>query len=327
MEDFAMRKSLFMLTTLLLSCSLFFAACGAAGTALNPGNSSGPKTIKQIGLTVQAISNPFFVAIQQGAQAEAKKIGAQVFLDDANHDIGTQSNQVDDFIQKHVDLILLNAVDSAGIAPAVTRAVQAHIPVIAIDVGAKGGVTATVESDNVQAGQIACQFIADRLKGQGNIAIADGPPVTSVQDRTKGCQSVLAKNPGLKVVARQVGNGDKDTGLQIGTNILTANPHLDAVFAINDQEGLGVMLAGQQAKRNNFFITAVDGSPDAVAALKAKGIFVATAAQSPFTMAETAVQVGEKVVAGQKPNSALITIPVTLITQENVNSYKGWLPK
>ena len=87
------------------------------------------------------------------------------------------------------------------------------------------------------------------------------------------------------------------------------------------------MLAGQQAKRNNFFITAVDGSPDAVAALKAKGIFVATAAQSPFTMAETAVQVGEKVVAGQKPNSALITIPVTLITQENVNSYKGWLPK
>ena len=320
-----MRKSLIMLTTLLLSCSFFFAACGAAGTALNPGSSSGPKTIKQIGLTVQTINDPFFVAMQQGAQAEAKKIGAQVILEDANHDIGTQSNQVDDFIQKHVDLILLNAADSAGIAPAVQRAVKAGIPVIAIDVGAQGGVNTTVESNNVQAGQLSCQFIADRLQGQGNIAIVDGPPVTSVEDRVKGCQEVLAKNPGLKIVARQVGNGGKDSGLQIGTNILTANPHLDAIFAINEQEALGVMLAGQQAKRHNFFITAVDGSPDGVTALKAKGTFAATAAQSPFMMAETAVQVGEKIVAGQNPSSPLITIPVTLITQDNVNSYKGWL--
>ncbi len=320
-----MRKSLIMLTTLLLSCSFFFAACGAAGTALNPGSSSGPKTIKQIGLTVQTINDPFFVAMQQGAQAEAKKIGAQVLLADASHDIGTQSNQMDDFIQKHVDLILLNAADSAGIAPAVQRAVQAGIPVIAIDVGAQGGVAATVESNNVQAGQLSCQYIADRLKGQGNIAIVDGPPVTSVQDRVKGCQSVLAKNPGLKVVARQVGNGGKDSGLQIGANILTANPQLNAIFAINEQEGLGVTLAGQQAKRNNIFITAVDGSPDGVAALKAKGLFAATAAQSPFSMAETAVQVGEKLVAGQKLSSTTILIPVTLVTQDNVNSYKGWL--
>ncbi len=324
-EDFAMRKSWLLLNAFVLSFTLFLVACGAPGTVLNPGNSNGPKTIKQIGLTVQTINDPFFVAMQQGAQAEAKKIGAQVLLADASHDIGTQSNQMDDFIQKHVDLILLNAADSAGIAPAVQRAVQAGIPVIAIDVGAQGGVAATVESNNVQAGQLSCQYIADRLKGQGNIAIVDGPPVTSVQDRVKGCQSVLAKNPGLKVVARQVGNGGKDSGLQIGANILTANPQLNAIFAINEQEGLGVTLAGQQAKRNNIFITAVDGSPDGVAALKAKGLFAATAAQSPFSMAETAVQVGEKLVAGQKLSSATILIPVTLVTQDNVNSYKGGL--
>jgi ribose transport system substrate-binding protein len=324
-EDFAMRKSLLLLNAFVLSCSLLFAACGAQGTALNPGNSSGPKTIKQIGLTVQAISNPFFVAMQQGAQAEAKKIGAQVILEDANHDVGTQSNQIDDFVQKHVDLILLNAADSAGIAPAVQRAVQAGIPVIAIDVGAQGGVAATVESNNVQAGQLACQYIADRLKGQGTIAIADGPPVTSVQDRMKGCNEVLAKNPGLKLVSHQVGTGDRDKGLEIGNGILTANPHLDAVFAINDPTGLGVMLAAQQAKRHDFFLTAVDGSPDAVTALKAHGIFAATSAQSPFTMAESAVQLGEKIVAGQKPSSSTILIPVTLVTQDNVNSYPGWL--
>lgn len=204
----------------LLVSILLLSACGE--------QSSGPKQIKKIGLTVQTLSNPFFVAIQHGAEAEAKKIGATVLTEDANHDISKQSDQIDDFIQKSVDLILLNAVDSAGIAPAVQRAVNAGISVVAIDVGAQGGVSATVASDNVDAGRQACQFLSDRLKGKGNIAIVDGPPVTAVTDRIKGCNEVLAQHSGLKVVANQRGDGDRDKGQELGTNILTANPHLDA---------------------------------------------------------------------------------------------------
>jgi len=314
-----MRKTLFTLGLLTILSSLFLSACGSSSTS-----SSGPKQIKTIGLTVQAISNPFFVALQHGAEAEAKKIGATVILEDANHDIGKQSDEIDDFIQKQVDLILLNAVDSAGIAPAVKRAVTAGIPVVAVDVGADGGVAATVASDNVAAGRLACQYMSDRLKGQGKIAIVDGPPVTAVIDRVKGCKEVLTQHPGLQVVATQVGTGDRDKGLELGTNILTANPHLDAVFAINDPTALGVELAAQQAKRNGFFIIAVDGSPDAVAALKLKGLFAATSAQSPYDIARTGVQIGEKAVAGQKLTVTNIKVPVSLVTQDNVDSYKGW---
>lgn len=314
-----MRKYLFIVGILTVLSSLLVSACGSSSSSSN-----GPKQIKTIGLTVQAISNPFFVAIQHGAEAEAKKIGATVILEDANHDIGKQSDEIDDFIQKQVDLILLNAVDSAGIAPAVKRAVDAGIPVVAVDVGANGGVSATVASDNVAAGRLVCQYMSDRLKGQGNIAIVDGPPVTAVIDRVKGCKEVLAQHPGLKVVATQVGTGDRDKGLELGTSILTANPHLDAIFAINDPTALGVLLAAQQAKRNDFFIVGVDGSPDAVTALKAKGLFAATSAQSPYDIARTGVQIGEKVVAGQKLSATNIKVPVSLITQDNVDSYKGW---
>jgi ribose transport system substrate-binding protein len=84
------------------------------------------------------------------------------------------------------------------------------------------------------------------------------------------------------------------------------------------------MLAAQQAKRNDFFIVAVDGSPDAVTALKQKGIFAATSAQSPYHLATTAVDLGEKVVAGQKLDQTNIKVPVTLVTQDNVNTYQGW---
>lgn len=314
-----MRKSVLTLSVVLILVALILAACGGGSTT-----TSGPKTIKTIGMTVQAISNPFFVAMLHGAQAEAKKIGASVLLEDANHDLGVQTNEMDDFIQKHVDLILLNAVDSAGIAPAVQRAVQAGIPVIAVDVGAQGGVSATVASDNVAAGRLACQYMADRLKGQGKIAILDGPPVTAVTDRIKGCMAVLAATPGLQVMARQVGNGDRTTGLELGTSILTANPHLDAIFAINDPEGLGVELAAKQANRKDLFIVAVDGSPDAVTSLKAHGLFAATSAQSPYTIAITGVQLGEKILAGQKLDNTNIKVPVSLVTQDNVDSYGGW---
>jgi len=313
-----MRKSVLTLSVVLVLVALILAACGGSTTT------SGPKTIKTIGMTVQAISNPFFVAMLHGAQAEAKKIGASVLLEDANHDLGVQTNEMDDFIQKHVDLILLNAVDSAGIAPAVQRAVQAGIPVIAVDVGAQGGVSATVASDNVAAGRLACQYLADRLKGQGKIAILDGPPVTAVTDRIKGCMAVLAATPGLQVMARQVGNGDRTTGLELGTSILTANPHLDAIFAINDPEGLGVELAAKQANRKDLFIVAVDGSPDAVTSLKAHGLFAATSAQSPYTIAITGVQLGEKILAGQKLDNTNIKVPVSLVTQDSVDSYGGW---
>lgn len=310
-----MRKVVLALHTLLLLGSLLIVS--ACNTNFNGGG-------KIIGLTVQAIDNPFFVAIQHGAEAAAAKIGARVDLQDAQHDIGIQSDQIDNFIQEHVILILLNAVDSAGIAPAVRRARAAGIPVIAVDVGANGGVDATITSDNLAAGKLACQYMAQRLKGQGKIAIVDGPPVTSVMDRVKGCKEVLAKNPGIKVVATQVGTGDRDVGLDLGTNILTANPHLDAIFAINDPTALGVELAAKQANRSEFFIVSVDGSPDAITALKAHGLFAATAAQSPDTIARVGVEMGEKVLEHQKLSSTDIKIPVTLVTQDNVNSYKGW---
>jgi ribose transport system substrate-binding protein len=307
-----MKRAQIALSLLTLLGALLLAACG------------GPREIKTIGLTVQAISNPFFVAIQHGAEAEAKTIGATVLLEDANHNIGKQSNEIDYFIHKRVDLILLNAVDSAGIDPAVKRAVAAGIPVIAVDVGANGGVSATVASDNVAAGRIVCQYMSDRLKGHGKIAIVDGPSVTAVIDRVKGCKEVLAQNPGLIVVATQVGSGDRNKGLEVGTSILNAHPHLDAIFAINDPTALGVELAAKQARRKDFFIVSVDGSPEAVTSLKAKGLFAATSAQSPYNMALTALQIGEKIVAGQKLALTDIKVPVSLVTQDNVNSYQGW---
>ena len=109
------------------------------------------------------------------------------------------------------------------------------------------------------------------------------------------------------------------------SDLLTTFPKIDAVFATNDQSGVGADLAARQARRKEFFIVGVDGGPDAVKAMSSKdSLFVATAAQDPVGMAAKAVDVGNDILQGKKPESPNILIPVKLVTQDNVSSYEGW---
>ncbi len=317
-----------ILTILLIAAISFGAfAAGQQETA------EGPVKLKAVGVTLGDIGNPFFFQMGEGAKAAAKAIGgddAKVYIESAQYDLNKQVNQIDNFIANGVQIIVLNAVDSAGIAPAVRRAKDAGVIVIAADVGADGGVDATVTSNNYQAGVQAGEFIIDKIGENGNVIIVNGPPVTAVIDRVNGAKEVFAKYPGINILSEnQNAGGSRDGGLRVMTDLLTAFDSVDAVFAINDPTGIGCELAIKQAKRQDeMFIVGVDGSPDAEVVLKeADSIFEATPAQDPYTMAETAVKIGWDIIQGNKPAEDLILIPVELITKENVNSFQGWTSK
>jgi ribose transport system substrate-binding protein len=284
--------------------------------------------LRAVGMTVGDLGNPFFIQIQHGVESQAKKYNPKVKVISlsSNYDVNNQTNQMDNFVSSGVDLIILGAADSKGIAPAVIRAKAAGITVVAVDVGAEGGVDATVMSDNKQAGQEDGNYIVDRLKGKGQIVIVNGPPVTSIQDRVAGALEVLKKHPEIKILSQdQNAGGSRDGGLRVMSDLLTAFPKLDAVFGVNDPTAIGCELAASQAKRKDFFIVGVDGSPDAVPLLKdPNSLFAATAAQDPYTMAQKAVEIGYNLMQGKKPEQALTLIPVELITKDNVSQYKGW---
>jgi len=286
------------------------------------------KELKSVGLTVGDLGNPFFVQIAHGAAAQARSYNPDVKFTSlsSNYDLKNQIEQMSNFISSGVDLIVLGAANSRGIAPAVKRARAAGIVVVAVDVGAEGGVDATVMSDNKQAGEEAGQYISDKLKGKGQVVIVNGPPVTSVQDRVAGALSVFKKYPAIKILSQdQNALGTPEGGLRVMTDLRTAYKHLDAVFAINDPTALGCDLAAKQAGRSDFFIVGVDGSPDAVVALNSKqSLFDATAAQDPNAIAQKAVEVGYDIMQGKKPEKNIILIPARLITRDNVNEYTGW---
>ena len=175
----------------------------AAGGLFANGQAQGKGKTLAVAATFGDLGNPFFYTMGKGVEDAAKKIdpNAKVTVVSSGYDLNTQVGQIDTFIAAGVDMIILNAADTKGIAPAVKKAKAAGIIVVAADVDADGGVDATVTSNNFQAGQQSGEYIAKRLGGKGNIVIVNGPPVSAVIDRVNGCKEVLAKYPNIKILS------------------------------------------------------------------------------------------------------------------------------
>jgi ribose transport system substrate-binding protein len=285
------------------------------------------KDLKSVGVTVVDLGNPFFGAIAQSIEAQVKEIAgpdAMTLVVSGDYDLGKQSTQFDNFIQAGVDLIVVSAVDSKAIGAAIKRAEAAGIVVVAVDNTADGA-QATITTDNVTAGKQACEYIATKLSGKGNVLIVNGPPVSGVIDRVAGCKEVLAASPDIKILSdNQNGIGTREGGLNITTGLLTAHDDVNAIFTINDPSAIGADLAAKQLNRTGIVITTVDGSPDIESALKGNTLIEASSAQLPSALAAAAVKAGVSLLKGETLAEPSILVAPELITRENVRDYKGW---
>ena len=300
--------------------------CGAALAALAIGPASA-KDLNKVGISVGLLGNPFFVATIKGIEDAAKKINPKVEVTSvsADYDLNKQVSQIDSFIAAGVDVIMLNAVDAKAIAPAVKKAQAAGIVVAAFDVSAPGA-DVTVMTNNVKAGEEACQYLVDHTGGKGNYVILNGPASSSILERVKGCKNVLAQHPDIKILSDdQNAEGSRDGGLKVFQSLLTRFDKIDAVFAINDPTAIGAQLAAKQLNRSEFIITAVDGAPDIEKEFASgTSLIKASASQDPYVMAGQSLTMAADVLAGKKPAEPTVLLDPKLITAENLKEYKGW---
>ncbi|MFE3144424.1 ABC transporter substrate-binding protein [Streptomyces scopuliridis] len=314
------RRHIIIATAVLGAFSL--TSCSSGDTLADSGK---PHKIEKIGLLVQDMSNPFFSAMDKGAKEAAAKIGVTENTQDAQLDLANQNSQIDTFIQQGINLIIISAVDGSGIEPAIQRAKQAGVIVIAVDTPAKGA-DAVIMTDAVQAGEKSCDYLFKELGGKGNVLIVDGTPIQTIRDRITGCNQAMKKYPGIKTVGHQASKNDRASGLSVTTDMLTATPNVQGIFGMNDPSALGAVLAVTQAhKAGSVKVTGVDGSPEGVAELKHTGSpFIGTATQNPAEMVRQAVRVAQDIVADKPPKKTTILIPSVLVTRDNVSQYKGW---
>nr|WP_090892744.1 ribose ABC transporter substrate-binding protein RbsB [Evansella caseinilytica] len=298
-----MKKMWMLLSVLLL---VFVTACSME----SPGNESGADSGSgdsgesadgdfTVGFSISTLNNPFFVTLQEGAEAKADELGVELITLDAQDDDAKQVSDVEDLIQRGVDVILINPTDSSSVVAAVEVANGAGIPVITVDRGAEGGDVVThIASDNVAGGEMAAQLLVDLVGDGAEVAELEGIPGSSAaRERGEGFHHVAEGS--LDVVTSQTANFNRSEGLTVMENILQSNPGITGVFAHNDEMALGALEAIEAAgKGGEIVVIGFDATDDAVEAVEA-GRLAGTVAQQPVLIGESAVDAALKVLQGE----------------------------
>lgn len=301
-----MKKLLLLLAMAIMVIGLV-AGCGKSAD-----NGGGDKKSGTIGFSVSTLNNPFFVSMKEGVEAQAKALGLKVKIVDAQNDPAKQANDISDLIASGVSVLIINPVDSAAISTSVEAANAKNIPVITVDRSAdKGKVVSHIASDNVKGGEMAAQLIVDKVGKGSKVAEIEGiPGASATRERGQGFHNVADKD--LTVVAKQSADFDRTKGLNVATNILQANPDVQAIFAHNDEMALGAIQAAKSAGKT-IFIVGFDGTADADKAVK-DGTLAATIAQQPDQMGKIAIDVAQKVIKGEAVE-AKIPVDLKVVTK------------
>ncbi|MFN2321672.1 MAG: D-ribose ABC transporter substrate-binding protein [Trueperaceae bacterium] len=270
-----------------------------------------------IGLSVSTLNNPFFVTLRDGAQAMADELGLELLVTDAQDSVSTQINDIEDLIQRGVQVLIVNPTDSDAVVPAVLAANAAGVPVIAVDrgVGAGAQLAYFIASDNVAGGAAAGDFICEMIGGSGPVVELEGiPGVSATRERGQGFNEAIAANcPDVTVVARQTANFNRAEGLTVMENILTAQPEIAAVFAHNDEMALGALQAVEASGRD-ILVVGFDANDDAVQAVNDCRMG-ATVAQLPAQLGAQAVEAAQAILTDGAPASVEnIAVALELVT-------------
>lgn len=283
-----------------------------------PGASSGRKTI---GVSIQNREAQFYQDMESGMRSEAAKYGYALIVVDASRDNAKQQSQVEDFISKRVDAIVLTPYDSQAIGSAILEANAAKIPVFTADIAStssQGHVVSHIASDNVQGGFEAGTLICRAVGKNGSIAIIDEPEVTSVQDRVKGFKQAIAQRcPSVTIVADVDSGGTRDKASSDSGDILQAHRDLKGIFGINDDSALGALAAVRAAGlTGNIAIVGYDATPEARTAI-GNGEMYGDAIQYPAKIGSTTIDVIANYFAGKQP-PPVVKIGVGSITKASL---------
>ena len=303
-----------------------FAAMLIATVGWSCSSSTSPAK-RMIGVSMAHFDDNFLTILRVAMVEHAATFpDAALQFTDAQGDVGKQLSQIQNFIAQGAAAIIVNAADTAA-TPSMTKVARtAGVPLVYVnrrpaEETLPEGV-AFVGSEDMQAGTLEMEELARLMNHRGNVAVMVGELASNgAQFRTKAVEDVVAKYPRMTIVEKQVGNFQRERGLDLMHNWLTAGTRIDAVAANNDEMAIGAIMAIQQAgiPPGQILVGGVDATPDALAEL-AKGTLAVTVFQNARGQARGAVEAAMKMVRGEKVER-FVWIPFELVTRENYRSF------
>jgi ribose transport system substrate-binding protein len=306
-----LRVSMFLLVA--IGCAAFSACKRPEG--------SGKRVIVVI---PKGVSHFFWQSVHAGAEAAGKELSVEIVWKGPAQetDYAGQINIVEDAITRRVDGIVLAPAHGEALVPIVERARKEGIPVTIFDSGiSTESYVSYVATDNRQGGVVAAHRLAEKLGGVGKVAIL-GVKAGSVStdEREQGFQDTIKqKYPGIQIVAFQYGEADRAKSLDRATDILTAHPDLNGLFASNESSTIGAVQAiKQKGLSGKVVLGGFDSSPNLIDDLKA-GAIDSLVLQNPFKMGYEGVKALVQRLNGQTPERHIDT-GVKLLTKDNLDT-------
>ena len=312
------------------------ADAGNAPTApIGNADNAAPGDAVTIGFSAPQADHGWIAAISKNAGDSAKRFSDVTFEPvEATNEVTRQISSVETLIDKKVGALVILPFDGKALTAVATKAMNAGIPVINLDreFDTPQAYRTLIKGDNYGMGVAAATYIGEQLKTKGvsNPVIVEIAGIDSLQltqDRSRGFSETLAKY-GFKVTARQAAQFTVESGQSVASNLMQAQRKIDALWNHDDDQGVGVLAAINQANRSEFFMVGGAGSANAMRLIKEdSGVLKATVTYSP-SMASSAISLARLIaqkkglsdlVENQVPTS--ITLASETITKDNVDQY------
>lgn len=280
----------------------------------------------KIGLTVYDLGNPYFVTVQNGAQAKCDELGIELVTNDPKSDSAAQVTAIDNFITMGVDAIICCPLDTAAVEGSLQKAKEAGIKIVSQS-SCSDTRDVWVSADEWDMGHVAgdaCGKWLEQKFGKDSkptVAVLSWSKIATQIKRGDGMEDGIKEHVAGANVIRQDAN-TTEQGQSVADSLLQANPDLCAVVCINDATGIGVLSAVQAANKDNdnFYIGAIDATQEGLELVKANNCYRGTVDLIPYENGGIDVELCVQLVNGEKVEDPYV-IPAKNVDSSNVDEY------
>jgi ribose transport system substrate-binding protein len=300
---------------------------GGGGTGGTPVAATGKKL--KIGVSIPAADHGWTAGVGYWAkEVQAKQTDIEWIIEDAKS-ADEQIKDLENLQTQGVDGMVILAVDSAPLTPTAKKLKDAGMFIVNVDRGFTEPVADVfIEGDNAAFGRKSAEFMVGKLGGKGNIVILEGIAGTTVsQARVKAFKEVIATEPGIKIVAQQAADWNREKAEKVMQNILVSTPQIDAVWASDDDMALGVENALKSAGRDkNIWILGGAGMKDIVKRVMDRDPLYPANITYPPSMIAVGMQTASAMLKAGLENTKKymprhLVLDVELITPENAQDF------
>lgn len=274
---------------------------------------------KELVVVIPQAEHGWLAGVAYYAELKAKELGIEKYRIITSANVNEQASQLEELINQNVGAVVV-LPHTNELSLVAKKVVDAKIPLIVFDRKVDADYSVYVAGSNPEIGEVSADKIGEGINGTGKVAVLNNPSAGSVStERVDAFKKIMAeKYPEVELIDMTVNSFTKEEALRVATDMLVANPELDAIFSIDDESSMGILQAIKDANRTDIkYISGAGGSQSYYKLIETEeNINLFTATYSP-SMIGDAVEQAYKVMNGENVEKDQIVSP-TVVTKENV---------